>query len=103
MLIHIFEDLCFRNFSPNLLEKESLFHFVKLSVILTQGSLGERIFQTTDTNNDGFIELKEFICLFEDYCRSETILIVEKLFKLCDLNGDNVLDRQELFQMVLYN
>lgn len=91
----LFKELCIRNNSKKLLEKSIFLLFIPLPVIITQGVLGERLFDILDDDYDGYIDEDQFFYAMETYSKSDAEEICYELFKLCDLKNDDFIDKEE--------
>lgn len=97
MLKLIFRDLCLRGSNPNLLEKSNFTSFIKLP-----GILGENLYNISITNNNDYMDFKDFCYLLGEVCTEEPSEFSKNMFKICDLKNDKILDQEELKIMVKF-
>ena len=95
----LFNDLANRSEGATI-DRITFLQFFNLPVILTQGLLGERLFELFDTKNTGLIDFEEFVEGLEKSCRTEADGKCKLLFYLYDLKSDGFIDKSELVAMI---
>ena len=75
---------------------------VPIPVNFIQGMFGERLFDYYDKDKDGYIDEDAFLHIMEKFTKSEQGEVFQELFNICDLKSDNVIDKQEFTQTVIF-
>ncbi|XP_074553271.1 calaxin [Halichoeres trimaculatus] len=67
---------------------------------MTDDLIMDRVFRTFDKDNDGLITVKEWIEGLSVFLRGSMDEKIKYCFHVYDLNGDNYISREEMFQML---
>ncbi|EAN31870.1 Protein kinase domain protein [Theileria parva strain Muguga] len=94
MLYKIYKELSSRS-SSNGIDKETFLQYFNLP-----GLWGEQLFRKFDCNYSGAVELEEFLLGISVSCRGTRSEKIFVLFKLFDLNNDNLIHKFELMTML---
>uniref|UniRef100_A0A3B0MXH5 non-specific serine/threonine protein kinase n=1 Tax=Theileria annulata TaxID=5874 RepID=A0A3B0MXH5_THEAN len=94
MLYKIYKELSSRS-SSNGIDKETFLQYFNFP-----GLWGEQLFRKFDCNYSGAVELEEFLLGISVSCRGTRSEKIFVLFKLFDLNNDNLIHKFELITML---
>jgi len=72
---------------------------LQLNRNLEETPFGERLFQLLDTNQDGSVDLQEFVCGLSLLCKGSVEEKLEFSFKAYDIDGNGFISKDELAQM----
>ncbi|KAM9340002.1 calaxin [Symphorus nematophorus] len=67
---------------------------------MTDDMIMDRVFRTFDKDNDSFISMNEWIEGLSVFLRGTLDEKIKYCFHVYDLNGDNYISREEMFQML---
>merc|ERR1711935_394711 len=60
----------------------------------------KNLFRIYDTNNDGYIDFREFMVVFSVLTGGESEVVLRKIFRIFDVNGDGWISKKEVLQLV---
>merc|ERR1712179_595656 len=64
------------------------------------GKMQKHVFRIYDSNNDGYIDFVEFMLIFHIMSEGTPKEVLEKIFRVFDVNGDETINKKELTRLV---